>query len=72
MTEKANQAEEIRKAVRQHYGQIARDFDGTAASCCGPTNGCGGGEPKVTIAQSLYETPDVAELPFDVTGMSLG
>jgi SAM-dependent methyltransferase len=72
MTEKTIQAEEIRKAVRQQYGQIAREFDGTAASCCGPSNGRGDGEPNVTTAQALYETPDVSELPFDVTGMSLG
>jgi ubiquinone/menaquinone biosynthesis C-methylase UbiE len=26
----------------------------------------------VTVTEALYETPDVAELPFDVTGMSLG
>ena len=72
MSENTIQSEEIRSAVRQRYGQIARDFDQTAASCCGPSDCCGGSESNVTMVEGLYETPDVAELPFDVTGMSLG
>jgi arsenite methyltransferase len=72
MSENRIQSEEIRSAVRQRYGQIARDFDQTAASCCGPSDCCGGSESNVTMVEGLYETPDVAELPFDVTGMSLG
>ena len=68
MTEKTIQPEEIRSAVRRQYGQIAREFDRTAVSCgCGPSNGFSGMDTQV-----LYETPDVAALPFDVTGMSLG
>jgi arsenite methyltransferase len=59
------QAEEIRSAVRQRYGQIARDFEGSA-SCCGD------GASNVSCAPALYETPDVAQLPGDVTGLSLG
>ena len=66
MTSNTIQSEEIRSAVRQQYGQIARDFGNTAASCCGDT------EPNLATVQALYETPDAAELPFDVTGMSLG
>lgn len=62
------QPEEIHSAVRQEYGQIAREFDRTAVGCgCGPSNGFGGIDTQV-----IYETPDVAELPFAVTGMSLG
>ena len=68
MTERGIQPQEIRRSVRQQYGRIAREFDGSAAGCgCGPSNGCGGID-----TQAIYETPDVAELPFDVTGMSLG
>jgi len=66
------QSEEIRSSVRQRYGQIARDFDKTAASCCGPSDCCGDTQSNVTLMEGLYETSDVAELPFDVTGMSLG
>lgn len=75
MSEKTIQADEIRGAVRERYGQIARDFQGTTASCCGPSDCCDGGDggqPNVSAAQLLYETTDVDELPVDVTGLSLG
>ncbi|MFQ5857173.1 MAG: methyltransferase domain-containing protein, partial [Anaerolineae bacterium] len=72
MTEKAIQPEDIRSAVRQRYGQIARDFDGLSASCCGPSDCCGDTQSGAAIAEALYDTPDVGELPSDVTGMSLG
>jgi ubiquinone/menaquinone biosynthesis C-methylase UbiE len=72
MSEKTIQSEEIRGAVRQRYGQIARDFDGAAASCCGPSDCCGDSGANVAMVEALYEAADVAELPFDVTGMSLG
>ena len=70
MTEQTIQAETIHSAVRQQYGQIARDFGGTAVGCgcgCGPSNTASG-----INTESIYETADVNELPFDVTGLSLG
>ena len=72
MTEQTIQDETIHSAVRQQYGQIARDFDSTAVGCgcgcgCGPSNTVSG-----IRTQSIYETTDVDELPFDVTGLSLG
>ncbi len=63
--------DEIRSAVRQRYGQIARDSD-QRAPCCGPSDCCGDGEPLTSVVQSLYESSDLAGLPLDVTGMSLG
>ena len=72
MSEKTIHSEEIQGAVRQRYGQIARDFDGAAASCCGPSDCCGDTVANVDMVEGLYEAADVAELPFDVTGMSLG
>jgi arsenite methyltransferase len=72
MSESTVQADEIRSAVRQKYGQIARDFQETQASCCGPSDGCEGTQTRVNAAQLLYETPDVDTLPLDVTGLSLG
>jgi arsenite methyltransferase len=72
MSEKTIQSEEVRGAVRQRYGQIARDFDTGDASCCGPSDCCGDSGTNVAMVEALYETTDVAELPFDVTGMSLG
>ncbi len=72
MSEKMIQSEQIRGAVRQRYGQIARNFDETAASCCGPSDCCGDTEANVAMVEALYEAADVAELPFEVTGISLG
>jgi arsenite methyltransferase len=72
MSEKTTQSEDIRGAVRQRYGQIARDHEDGAASCCGPSDCCGNGEPNATLVQALYETSDVLELPSAVTGMALG
>ena len=72
MTEKTIPADEIRGAVRQRYGQIAREFEGTNASCCGPSDCCGDTGQNLSVVEMLYESPDVDELPFDVTGMSLG
>jgi ubiquinone/menaquinone biosynthesis C-methylase UbiE len=72
MSKKTIHSEEIRGAVRQRYGQIARDFDGAAAGCCGPSDCCGDSGVNVAVVEALYEAADVAELPFDVTGMSLG
>jgi arsenite methyltransferase len=65
--------DKVRSAVRQRYGQIARDFDpGHKAACCGPSDCCQGTELVPSNVQLLYETPDVTELPVDVTGISLG
>ncbi len=70
MTENTVQAEEIRSAVRQRYGQFARDFAPAAgSSCCGPSSS--GDAVSSCAASALYET-DVSQLPDDVTGMSLG
>jgi SAM-dependent methyltransferase len=72
MTENTIQPEQIRKAVRQRYGQIAREFDGASASCCGPSDCCGDAEANLIAVEQLYETPEVTDLPVDVTGLSLG
>jgi arsenite methyltransferase len=75
MTENTVQAEEIRSAVRQQYGQFAREFGQAAGSgCCAPSSSsdCGCGDTaSASLASALYEA-DVSELPDDVTGMSLG
>lgn len=70
---------EVRKVVREKYGEIASQFTAQGeASCCGPNssqgNDCCGtdqAKPLSHVAQ-LYETPDVGELPEDVTNLSLG
>jgi SAM-dependent methyltransferase len=72
-TEDLKRSEEIRSAVRQRYGQIAQEFHpDQGAACCGPSDCCGDTSSAMVSVQSLYETPDVAELPLDVTGISLG
>ena len=72
MAEVMVQDNEIRSAVRERYGKIAREFDKNASSCCGPSACCGESDADLSSVQMLYESPDVAELPADVTGMSLG
>lgn len=82
MTTNTVQAEDIRSAVRQQYGQFARDFGQVAeveqvadSGCCAPSSSssdCGCGDAaSASLASALYEM-DVSELPDDVTGMSLG
>ncbi len=61
---------DVRPVVRERYGRLAADFQPkSAASCCGPQDG-----PSAPLDQAsqLYELPDVADLPPDVTGLSLG
>ncbi len=53
----------IRAAVRAHYG--ARAADGPASPCCGNPD-------SAPALATLYESPDVANLPADITGLSLG
>ena len=75
MSENTIQSGEIHSAVRQRYGQIARDFAKGSSGCCAPgtsTDCCGGEASMASPVERLYETPEVADLPFDVTGLSLG
>lgn len=76
--DKIDKDEDIRIHVRERYGRIAADSKpDQRASCCGPTEAssdCCGAEGTVNLDQviTLYETPDVTELPSEVTGLSLG
>ena len=61
---------QIHEEVRRRYGKIAREFQpsGGSSCCCGPSldaAGCG-------CSPSLYADGMLEELPFDVTGLSLG
>ncbi len=69
----------VRQHVRERYGQIARDFDvkSGSASCCGPAESssscCGPAEAfPLDKVGAMYDTADVANLPTEVTGLSLG
>lgn len=70
-----NQDNKVHETLRKVYGAIAREFDTTQSnsSCCGSSEnnsaGCGCGSASV----QLYDDPqEVSDLPFDVTGLSLG
>jgi arsenite methyltransferase len=65
--------EDIRSAVRQRYGQHAAKSS-SRTNCCSQTSCCGSQEdpaPLDTISK-LYEVPDAATLPTEVTELSLG
>ena len=80
--------EKIHENVRDRYANIARQFDGAqSASCCEPSStvgldqiGTGGTvsccgpqtEATATHAAQLYGDQLASDLPFDVTGLSLG
>jgi arsenite methyltransferase len=68
---------DVHSAVREHYGQIAADFQPVKTAGCG----CSTGETaKASCCDNqaasgqlkIYKTTDIAALPEDVTGLSLG
>lgn len=69
---------EVKKVVRERYGEIAARFVGKGrASCCPPQQAscCGPGQADVTRfanAMRLYPAQELANLPESVTGMALG
>lgn len=64
---------DIRSAVRDRYGQIAETGKAAEASgCCGEVSCCGGDVAQLAPVQMLYDDPGVADLPEEVTGLSLG
>jgi len=65
---------EIRNQVREHYGGLASNFSPTTqASCCSSTPELDCCSPaEVDSFVKLYEDPEIANLPEDVTGLSLG
>ncbi len=78
------QGDKVRQAVRQNYSAEARRFaeEATQGGCCGPQpavrqSGCGCGQsPAANAAPSnaanLYSSVELAALPADFTGDSLG
>jgi len=71
----------VHEAVREHYGAIADEFNAAgveAASCgCGTeanAGACCGGDSvsNVSFGSSLYNPALLGDLPFDITGLSLG
>jgi len=65
---------EIHEALRERYGSIARSGGSESCcddNCCTPSNIEVGGGYGVDLANNLYGD-SVSDLPFDVTGLSLG
>ena len=62
--------DDIRTAVRQHYGEAAASFQPQATSSCG----CGGSKNQTLDASAarLYPASELEVLPDDVTGLSMG
>jgi ubiquinone/menaquinone biosynthesis C-methylase UbiE len=64
-------SEDLRPYVRQHYGEIAENFSPSApAACCSSaTSSCCNSESQLI---QFYDAADVASLPFEIAGLSLG
>jgi SAM-dependent methyltransferase len=75
---KESSPSDIRSAVRERYGKLAGEFNQEkAASCCEPGSNdstCCAPSAVVDIntISKIYEAPDAAQLPDDVTNLSLG
>ncbi len=66
-----NPSQDIREQVREHYGDFATKFrPEEAGGCCGLGDGEANRRQKQVI--QMYDTPDAAALPEEVTGMALG
>ena len=67
---------DVRTYVREHYGQIAEQFQEKEASCGCGTSSSACCAPSNELTQSdvtrIYQIPEVDDLPEDVTGLSLG
>jgi arsenite methyltransferase len=70
---------DIRSVVRERYGSIANKvIAGEQSSCCSPSQSqsscCGPADTpeQLDMVSKLYEDPDVADLPAEVTDISLG
>jgi ubiquinone/menaquinone biosynthesis C-methylase UbiE len=68
---------DIHSVVREHYGQIASGFQADKSASCGckadkPASASCCDSQTVSSQLKIYETADVATLPEDVTGLSLG
>ncbi len=72
MADQIKPQDDVRSFVRERYGKIAETLQPqSSASCCGPANSdcCSGGSSS---AIQFYESAEAAQLPDEVTGLSLG
>ncbi len=74
---KQEETTNVRSAVRERYGKVAEQHQTAPQADCGCStsqNSCCGPDDAAQIdaVAKLYEDPDVADLPEDVTNLSLG
>ena len=60
---------DVKKIVKEKYGQAATQAKSGARSCCGPTSCCSSVDP---IVKDLYSLEETAELPEKAVLASLG
>jgi arsenite methyltransferase len=60
---------DVKKIVKEKYGQAAAQAQSGARSCCGPSNCCNSVDP---IIKDLYSLDEMAELPEKAVLASLG
>jgi SAM-dependent methyltransferase len=72
VTDPLKPTQDIHSVVRERYGKIAESFQPSkSASCCGPaSSNCCSDQTDGFV--KLYESPEAAFLPEEVTGLSLG
>ncbi len=60
---------DVKKIVKEHYGQAAEQAKSGARSCCGPSSSCCSEDP---ITKDLYTAEEIASLPEKAVLSSLG
>jgi arsenite methyltransferase len=60
---------DVKKIVKEHYGQAAEQAKSGTRSCCGPSSCCSTGDP---ITNDLYSLDEMAQLPEKAVLASLG
>jgi len=72
--ERSERPADVRAAVREHYGQHAAAFQPqtgcgcSSSACCGPAPE----KEQAAVLPQIYEPALVADLPAEVTGLSMG
>jgi arsenite methyltransferase len=63
---------DVKKIVKEKYGQAATQAQSGSRSCCGPASSCCSGSSVDPIMKDLYSLDETAELPEKAVLASLG
>jgi arsenite methyltransferase len=63
---------DVKKIVKEKYGQAANQAQSGTRSCCGPSSSCCSGSSVDPIVKDLYSLDETAELPEKAILASLG